>query len=81
MATSLTRVKGEVKANTIFDLTFDARQKCRKSNFSSREMYMYVDGCGYRDNDNDDNNDVNNDNHDNYDYYDNNHDNDTMHIV
>ena len=36
MATSLTRVKGEVKANTIFDLTFDARQKCRKSNFSSR---------------------------------------------
>ena len=36
MATSLTRVKGDVKANTIFDLTFDACQKCRKSNFSSR---------------------------------------------
>ena len=34
--TSLTRVKGEVKANTIFDLTFDACQKCSKSNFSSR---------------------------------------------
>ena len=38
MATSLTRVKGDVKANTIFDLTFDARQKCRKSNFSSRAL-------------------------------------------
>ena len=36
MATSLTRVKGEVKANTIFDLTFDSCQKCSKSNFSSR---------------------------------------------
>lgn len=38
-------------------------------------MYMYVDVCGYRDNDND------NDNNDNYDNYDNNNDNDTMHIV
>ena len=36
MATSLTRVKGEVKSNTIFDLIFDACQKCSKSNFSSR---------------------------------------------
>ena len=35
LATSLTRVKGEVKANSIFDLTFDACQKCSKSNFSS----------------------------------------------
>lgn len=25
------------KADTMFDLTFDARQKCRKFNFSSRE--------------------------------------------
>lgn len=25
-----------VKADTIFDLTFDARQNCSKSNFSSR---------------------------------------------
>ena len=33
LATSFTRVKGEVKANTIFDLTFDACQKCTKSNF------------------------------------------------
>lgn len=38
-------------------------------------MYVYVDVCGYRDNDND------NDNNDNYDNYDNNNDNDTMHIV
>lgn len=38
-------------------------------------MYVQVDVCGYRDNDND------NDNNDNYDNYDNNNDNDTMHIV
>ena len=37
--TDLPNVKGEVKANTIFDLTFDACQKCSKSNFSSRERW------------------------------------------
>ena len=36
LATSSTRVKGKVKANTIFDVTFDACQKCSKYNFSSR---------------------------------------------
>ena len=35
MPVSLTHVKGDVKADTIFDLTFDARQNCSKSNFSS----------------------------------------------
>ena len=42
MATSLTRVKGEVKANTIFDLTFDACQKCSKPNFSSRVIIIII---------------------------------------
>ena len=42
MATSLTRVKGEVKAKTIFDLTFDACQKCSKSNFSSRVINIVL---------------------------------------
>ena len=32
------RVKGDVKANTMFGLTFDARQKCSKSSFSSRKI-------------------------------------------
>ena len=34
------RVKGEVKANTIYDVTFDGRQKCSKSNFSSRARWF-----------------------------------------
>ena len=48
MATSLTHVKGDVKANTIFDLTFDACQKCRKSNFSSRELVLWEPTHGHR---------------------------------
>ena len=34
LLTPLTSFKAEVKANTIFALTFDACQKCGKSNFS-----------------------------------------------
>ena len=44
LATSLTRVKGEVKANAIFVLTFDACQKCSKSNFSSPVVYRATSG-------------------------------------
>ena len=34
-------VKGGRKADTIFDLTFDTRQKCSKSTFLSRESFKF----------------------------------------
>ena len=41
MVASSMRVKGGLKADTIFDLTFDTRQKCSKFTFLSRESFKF----------------------------------------